>query len=199
MIGVAVMSPLLVRQMGRSLMISAPLIVFAFDFVSLLVTYLVLTPIAPAVLGDVAGSPARFAAWITLVKLPMMLAHLLAGSWRTWTAMMTRGEAPDPPVRTGRRHTLAKVLHLGADVAWSVIAALIVFTRVADPGDAHLWLLVAVTAVGPFLVPRAVSGPVRLLRWWWRRRRARPAPDHPGLEATGTSPTAVPTRPPPPE
>ena len=82
---------------------------------------------------------------------------------------MSAGEAPDPPVRDGRLRTL---LHLGADVAWSVIAALIVFRHVADPGDAHLWLLVVVTAVGPILVPRLVSAPVRLLRRWWRRDRA---------------------------
>jgi hypothetical protein len=33
-----------------------------------------------------------------------------------------------------------------------------------------VWLLVVVTAAGPLLVPRSVSGPVQLLRWWWRRR-----------------------------
>jgi hypothetical protein len=170
MIGVVEISPLMARQMGRPLMIGVPLFVFALDFVFLLVTYLVLTPIAPDMLGDVAVSPARFAAWITLVKLPMTLAHILAGSWRSWMAMMTRGEAPDPPVPHGWRHTLLRVLHRGADAAWTVIAALIVFNHVADPGDAHVWLLVVVTAAGPLLVPRSVSGPVQLLRWWWRRR-----------------------------
>jgi hypothetical protein len=47
-----------------------------------------------------------------------------------------------------------------------VIAALTVFNHLADPGDAHVWQLVAVTAVGPFLLPKFVSGFVWLLRRW---------------------------------
>ena len=58
-------------------------------------------------------------------------------------------------------------------VVGPVVAALIVFEHVADPGDVRLGQLVAVSAVGPFLLPRVLSGPVRLLRWWRRRHADR--------------------------
>ena len=167
------MGSLTARQMGRPLMIGVPLFVFALDFVVLLVTYLVLRPIAPDVLGDVAVSPARFAAWIALVQLPMTLAHMLAVTWRGWATLLIKDEVPDPPVREGRRRALLTVLDGVGHIAWSVSAALIVFGYVADPGSTHLWQLVALTAAGAFLVPRSVSGSARLLRRWWRRRRER--------------------------
>ncbi|MFU8873061.1 hypothetical protein [Micromonospora sp. SL4-19] len=97
------MSPRKVRRLGRLLMLGLPLFGFALDFVLLLVTYLVLASIAPSVLGEVAASPARFAAWIALVKLPMTLAYTLAVSWRGLMAVVTTGEVPDPPVRKGWR------------------------------------------------------------------------------------------------
>ncbi|WP_241825493.1 hypothetical protein [Micromonospora sp. CB01531] len=167
----AEMSPRKVRRLGWLFMLGLPLFGCAVDFVLLLVTYVVLASIAPSVLGEVAASPARFAAWIALVRLPMMLAYTLAGSWRGLMALVTRGEVPDPPVQKGWRRTLVKVRGWVADAAWSVMAALIVFDHVADPGDAHVWQLVVVTAVGPFLLPESVKGLFWLLRWWWRRRR----------------------------
>ncbi|MFG3685514.1 hypothetical protein [Micromonospora sp. NPDC047740] len=166
----AEMSPRKVRLLGWLLMLGLPLYGFALDFVLLLLTYVVLASIAPSVLGEVAASPARFAAWIVLVRLPMMLAYALAVGWRGWMALVIRGEFPDPPVRKGWRRALVKVRDWGADAAWSVMAALIVFDHVADPGDAQVWQLVAVTAAGPFLLPESVKGLFWLLRWWWRRR-----------------------------
>ncbi|WP_231931661.1 hypothetical protein [Micromonospora echinospora] len=163
------MSPRTVRRLGRLLMLGLPLFVFALDFVLLLVTYLVLAPIVPNRLGEVAVSPARFAAWISLVKVPMALAYTLVLGWRGVMALTT-GEVPDPPVQKGWRRTLVKVRDWAADAAWSVMAALIVFDHVADPGNAHVWQLVAVTAVGPFLLPKSVKGLFWSLRWWWRRR-----------------------------
>lgn len=162
-------------QTGRSLMIGIPLLVFALDFILLLITYLALAPIAPDVLGAVAVSPVRFAAWIALLQLPMALAHLLAVSWRGWVALLVGNEISDPPVRDGWRRALIGVRDWTAHAAWWVLAALIVFHQVADPGSAHLWLLVALTAAGPLLVPRSVSGSARLLRRWWRRRQHRTA------------------------
>ncbi|WP_326563500.1 hypothetical protein [Micromonospora peucetia] len=167
----AEMSPRKVRRLGRLFMLGFPLFELVFDFVLLLVTYLVLASIVPNVLGEVAVSPARFAAWIALVRLPMTLAYTLAVSWRGWMALVTRGEVLDPPVRKGWRRALVRVRDWGADAAWSVMAALIVFDHVADPGDARVWQLVAATAVGPFLLPKSVRGLFWLLRWWWRRRR----------------------------
>jgi hypothetical protein len=152
-------------------MLVLPLVLFALDFVFLLVTYLVLASIVPGMLGEVAVSPARFALWIALVRTPMSLAHMVVASWRRWMAVVTGGEVPDPPVRKGWRRALTNVRDWGTHAAWWVLAALIVFGYVADPGDAHVWLLVAVTALGPFLLPRSLAGSVRLLRWWWRRRR----------------------------
>ncbi|SCL29474.1 hypothetical protein GA0074692_2732 [Micromonospora pallida] len=40
-----------------------------------------------------------------------------------------------------------------------------------DLAPAHVWRLVAVTATGPFLLPKSVKGLFWPLRWWWRRRR----------------------------
>ncbi|MFI6823662.1 hypothetical protein ACIBJE_22380 [Micromonospora sp. NPDC050187] len=166
----AEMSPRKVRRLGRLLMLGLPLFVLALDFVLLLVTYLVLAPIVPNVLGEVAVSPARFAGWISLVKVPMTLAYTLAVGWRGLMALVTTGEVPDPPVRKGWRRTLVKVRDWVADAVWSVMAALIVFDHVADPSNAHIWQLVAVTAVGPFLLSKSVKGLFWPLRWWWRRR-----------------------------
>ncbi|MEV5767071.1 hypothetical protein AB0L34_21255 [Micromonospora sp. NPDC052213] len=164
------MSPHVVRRSGRLFMLVLPLFGFAVDFVLLLVSYLMLVAIAPDVLGEVAVSPARFAAWIALVRLPMTLAYTLTFSRHGWMAMVTTGEVPDPPVQKGWRLALVRVRNWGAEVAWWVIAALIVFGYVADPGEAHVWQLVAVTAVGPFLLPESVKRLFQLLRWWWRRR-----------------------------
>lgn len=167
MIGVAELSG---KRAGLILVLGVSLFGLALDFVLLVVTYLVLASSAPDVLGEVALSPARFAAWIALVKLPMALAHMVAVSWRGWMALVTTGDVPDPPARTGPRRTLERARDSGADAAWSVIAALIVFHHVADPGTAHFWRLIAVTALGPFLLPKIVEGLFRLLRGWWRRR-----------------------------
>jgi hypothetical protein len=151
-------------------LISASVVPFlmAAEFVLLLVTYLLVASIAPGVLGEVAGSPARFAAWITLVRTPMLVAHMAAVSGRRWWVAVTTGEVPESAEPEGRRRILATVRDWTADIAWSVIAALIVFERLADPGNAPRWQLVAVTAAGPFLLPK--------LFWplgWWRRRQKR--------------------------
>ncbi|MFG3698810.1 hypothetical protein ACGF5C_12955 [Micromonospora sp. NPDC047620] len=166
----AEMSPRVVRRLGRLFMLGLPPFGFAVDFVLLLVTYLMLASIAPNVLGEVVVSPARFAAWIALVRLPMTLAYTLTVSRRGWMAMVTTGEVPDPPVQKGWRLTLVRVRDWGAELAWWMMAALIVFDHVADPGGEHVWQLVAVTAVGPFLLPESVKRLFQLLRWWWRRR-----------------------------
>jgi hypothetical protein len=170
MINMADKSPRMNGRLGPPLLVGLALFVFTLDFVILLVTYLVLGSIAPGLLGEVAVSPARFAAWLALVKLPIALAHMLAVSWRGWMAMATGNEPPDLPVRTGRRRTLARVGGWAAEAAGSVTAALIVFGYVADPGDARLWQLVAVTVIGPFLLPKSVTGLVWLLRRPWRRK-----------------------------
>ena len=172
MIGMVETSTRTTGRLGLPLLLGLPVFLFALDFVSLLATYLVLARIAPDLMGEVADSPARFAAWIALVQLPMALAHLLAVSWRGRPA---RDEVPDPP-----RRALVRARDWGSHAAWAVAAALIVFGYVADPGDAHLGWLVAVAAVVPLLLPRAVSGSARLLRWWWRHR-------HPPRETAATS------------
>ncbi|MEU6077036.1 hypothetical protein [Micromonospora sp. NPDC047074] len=166
----AELSPRTIRQLGRLFMLLFPLFALAFDFVLILVTYLLLASVVPNVLGEVAVSPARFAAWIALVRLPMTLAHTLVVSWRAWKALVTTGEVPDPPVRKGWRRILVEVRDRVANAAWSVLAALLVFDHVADPGNAHVCQLVAVTAVGPFLLLQSVTGLFWPLRWWWRRR-----------------------------
>ena len=149
--------PVLVRKWRRPLLAGVPVLMVVLDFVFLLVTYLVLTAVTPDLLGAVADDPARFAAWNALLRLPPIVVQVLLG-WRR-----------EPPERIG-------MVQWVVEVAWWVTAALIVFTRVADPGDANLWLLVAVTAAGPFLVPRAAAAPFRLLRRWLRRHSPAPAP-----------------------
>lgn len=153
MIGMVEPDPVMIRKWRRPLLAGLPVLTLVLDFVFLLVTYLVLTAVTPDLLGAVADDPARFAAWNALLRLPLTVVQVLVG-WRR-----------DPPERYG-------VMQWVVEVAWSVIAALIVFTRVADPGDANLWLLVAVTAAGPFLVPRVVAAPFRLLRRWRRHSPA---------------------------
>lgn len=165
------MSPREVRRVGRLIVLVLPLYLFAVEFALLLVTYLVLARIAGSALGEVAVSPARFAGWIALVRLPMTLVYWLVVSRHGWMAMVTTGEVPDPPALTGWRRTLVRVRDWGAGVGWSVLAALIVFNFVADPGDVQLWQLIAVTAVGPVLLWGSLTGLFRLLRWWWRRER----------------------------
>lgn len=166
------MSPRDVRRLGRVLMLWVPAVEFVLSFLFLLVTYLVLAPIAPNTLGEVAVSPVRFAAWIALVNSPMIFASWLVVSWRGWTAMVVKGELLDPPERKGWRHHLVWVRNRGITVACRVLAALIVFRHVADPGDVQVWQLVAVTAAGPILLSASVAGLFRLLRWWWRRKHS---------------------------
>lgn len=184
MSGMSEMNPREARRLSRLFLVGLPLFVFAIDFVHLLVTYLVLASIAPNVPGEVAVSPAVFAAWIALVKLPMTLACIVVVAGRALKAMVTTGDVPDPPVRKGWRRILVRVRDEATEVVVTVAGALIVFDHVADPGDAQVWQLVAVTAVGPFLLPKSVAGLFWLLRWWWQRRpsyrprHARPNEEH---------------------
>jgi hypothetical protein len=164
--GMSEMNPGERGRWGWLFVLVLPLLVFATDFVLFLVTYLLLASVAPNVLGAVAVSPAVFATWIALVKLPMTLAYIGAVSGRGLKAIMITGRPPDPPVRKGRRRILVRVRDEAAEVVVTVAGALIVFEHVADPGDAQVWQLVAVTATGPFLLPKSVAGLSRLLRWW---------------------------------
>jgi hypothetical protein len=179
MIAMVEMSPGAARRMGLAMPPGLLLIGWIYEFVSLVVAYRVVAAIAPDLLGAVAGSPVRFAAWVALISVPLSAVCMLAASWRIWVALIVRGEVLEPPVRTGWRRVLATVGGGAAALTCSVLAALIVFAYVADPGVARLWPLVAVTAAGPFLLPRLVSGAFRLLRRW-RHRRSRSAPDDQG-------------------
>ncbi len=166
------MDPREARRWGRLLLLGFPSFTFVVEFVLLFVTYLVLAPIAPSMLGEVAASPARFAAWVALVKVPMTLAHMLAVSWRSLVLLVTKGETLDHPARKELRRGLVLVRDWGADAVGFAVAALIVFDHVADPGDAWVWQLVVVTAVGPLLLSAFGKGLSWLLRWWWRRRHS---------------------------
>lgn len=164
------MDPRDVKRMRRVLVLALPPFVFAFDFVRIFVTYLVLPSIATNVMGEVAAIPAVFAGWIALVALPIRLAGVLAVGGQALLATMTNGVVADPPDRKGWRRILVKVRDDAIDVVETVAAALIVFHGVVDPGVAEVWQLAAVTAVGSFLVPKSIRGLFRLLRWWWRTR-----------------------------
>lgn len=85
---------------------------------------------------------------------------------------LNKGEALDLPARKGWRRGLVFVRDWGAGAVGFVVAALIVFGHLADPGDAWVWHLVVVTAVGPLLLSAFGKGFSWLLRWWWRRRRS---------------------------
>ena len=158
------------RRLGRGILLGLPFLMFGLEFLFLYVTYLVAARFAPHVLGEVAVRPAMFAAWVALVELPMTLAYFLIVSRTGWMAVVTTGETPPLPVRTGWHGRLLRARDRGAPVAVQVAAALIVFTQVADPGEVEIWQLIAVTVAGPFLLPRTVRGVQRLIRWWWRRR-----------------------------
>lgn len=159
-----------VRRLSRLFLPSLPLLVFAVDFLLLLVSYLLLSLITPNVLGEVPARPALFAASIALAKLPITFFYILAVSRHDWTAMVTKGELLPPPVRKGRRRIVARVRDYGMEVAAWVAAALIVLNYVIDPGKVQVWKLAAVTAAVPFLLPLAVKGLVWLIRRWWRSR-----------------------------
>lgn len=149
------------------------LLVFLFVLESgyLLATYLVVELVAPESLGEVAASPVRFAALISLVKLPMTALHLGVMTRRAWSVFVTRGVTQEPPQRTGWRRIAYAAGQVALDAVETVAAALIVFTYVSDPGDVGLGRLVAISVLGPIVLPRLVSGPFRLVRRWWRRDR----------------------------
>lgn len=181
MIGMSEMSRRERRFLARLLVPGIPLLGVAIDFVLLFVTYRVLARVAPDVLGEVAETPATFAAWVAVVRLPMTLAYLATVSGRhLWTIMRT-GEFPDGPKRQGWRSVLTRLRDHGMDLATTALAALIVFDRVADPGVDQVWPLVAITLAGPWLLPKPATGLIWLLRRWWRNRpdyrRQQAAPD----------------------
>ncbi|WP_173062321.1 hypothetical protein [Phytohabitans houttuyneae] len=169
-----------VRRASRLLAPGIPVVVFVLDFFLLFASYVLLSWVAPGLLGDVADRRAWFAAWISLVKAPITFVWVMAGSWRGWAAAMRNGEVGRPEVLTGRRRVLARVRNDAVEVASLLVAALIVFTRVRDPGDVGLWLVVAVTAAVPLLLPLPVQGPGWLVRRWWRARRGRRPSSTPG-------------------
>jgi hypothetical protein len=182
--GVSEVEPQDVRRLSRLFLLALPLLVFALDFLALLVTYLLLSLITPTVLGKVATHPALYATSIALAKLPITLIYMTAVSWHAWTAIVTRGEFLPPPVPKGGRRTLAKVRDYGMEAAASAAAALIILNYVIDPGEAHHWQLATVTAVVPLLLPLPLKGVAWLIRRWWR---SRPATDH-STRAPSTTP-----------
>jgi hypothetical protein len=172
------------RRVGRLLLAGLPLFGFVVDVALLAGTYVAVGAIAPGALGAVGASPFAFAAAVVAVKLPMTLAHMLLASRRAWVAMLARGEFP---ARQGRRRGLVVLRDQAVDAATWVVAALIVFHGADDLGGAPVWRLTLMTAAGPVLLPKLISGAVRLAARRWRRRvryRARhgdepPEPDGP--------------------
>ncbi len=158
------------RRLSRWLLLLGPAIVFVFDLVLLLVTYLLVARIAPGVLGETAMSPAVLAVLVVAVKTPMTVAYQFLTSYRLWTAAVVRGEFPEAPVPKGRRRMLVAVRDWAAEVVGWVAAVLIVVEFVAGAGDAPVGPLAAVTAAGPLLLPWLPRGLFRLARWGWRRR-----------------------------
>jgi len=154
----------------RLFVLGLPLLAFVFEFAWLLITFLVLAWIAPDPLGEVAVRPAMFAALIALVKLPMTLAHWATVSGRFFTIALITGEVPTPPVRAGWRRVFVKARDHAADLLAAVAAALIVISRMADPGEVRVWQLVAIIVLGPLLLAKLAAAPFRLLRWRWRTR-----------------------------
>ncbi|MCO8277742.1 hypothetical protein M1L60_44930 [Actinoplanes sp. TRM 88003] len=150
------------RRAGLLMVAGFGVFAVAVDFVLLQLTYLAFGWIAPAAAGAVADRPVVFATWVALLRLPMVLAYILVAAPRGWRGQLRNGEFPDTP----ERPKAVRVWVL--DGLWSVLAALIVFHYIADPGDAHFWGLVALTAAGPLLLTVVPRGG----RWLWRRRRA---------------------------
>ncbi|MFI6163879.1 hypothetical protein ACIA59_28505 [Micromonospora haikouensis] len=164
------MEPQDVRRLGRIFLLSLPLLVFAVDFLLALLSRLLLSMSVPEVLGEVATGPAGLAASIALVKLPITVAYTLAVSRPGWTALVTRGELPPPPIRKGRRLSVARMRDHGMEaVAW-LTATLIVLHHVVDPGEAQVWRLALIAAVVPSLLWFSTAGLVWLTRHWWRHR-----------------------------
>src|ERR1700754_1014179 len=162
------------RSALRFIVWITPLLFYADDFFDLLVTYLLLGWIAPRLLGDVAESPARFAALITLVHLPMSLAHLgILMRPRVVAAVLIRGDASGLPPARGRRRLVKRVRSQVVEAAFGVLAAVIVFRYLADPGDARIWPLVAATVIGSVVVDYTVVALFKLLDWWLRKQHRR--------------------------
>ncbi|MEU7907769.1 hypothetical protein [Actinoplanes sp. NPDC049118] len=186
------MTPDQFRRLSRLALLGLPLVVFAFDFVLLLVTYQALASIVPSLLGEVAAHPARFAAWVTLAQAPISIAAMLISSPRVRTALRGKGETSDPPAPpapVGRRRILVSARDRAANVAGWAIAALIVFGWLTDPGVAPVWPLVALTAAGPLLLTTSVTTMLWPLRRW-RRNRLRNRPPHaePSPDQVGETP-----------
>lgn len=168
--GMSGMEPQDVRRLSRLFLLAFPVLVFAVDFLAVLVSFVLLSLIMPNVLGKVAKHPGLYAVMIALTNLPLQLIYMTAVSWRGWVALVTRGEFLDPPAPKGWRRFHIRVRDYAAQAAAATTAALIVLNYLMDPGEVHLWLLATLTAVVPILLPLPLKGLVWLIRRWWRSR-----------------------------
>ncbi|MEH0841338.1 hypothetical protein V6U81_02945 [Micromonospora sp. CPCC 205711] len=170
------------RHLTRWTAVLVFLLAPGIDFVLLLVTYRVTAAVDPEVLGDVVLRPARYAALIMVVKLPMVLAWTTAVSGRRVCALVSGAELPEPPVRRGWRRVTVAVRDEAVDFVMTAAAALLVFAHVVHPVGVRTGPLVALSAAGVCLLPKPVTGLVALLRRARRRagRRRPPGPPEQG-------------------
>jgi hypothetical protein len=168
------------KPLSRMIFGAVPLTLAAIDFAALLVAFQVLASNAPATLGEVATNPAKWALWIALVKLPIMLMirlwrmrHGLKESWAT-------GEPPDVPERKG---SAPFVRDAAADLPMTAAAAFVVLVYSARlPLAGQLFQLVSISAATAYLLPLAVVRLFKLLGWLRHRSskprgQSRPDPD----------------------
>jgi hypothetical protein len=153
----------------RWFLLGPPLVIFVAGFVHLYVTYLVTCLLAPDLLGEVAARPAAFAAFITLVALPMHVVLWLAFTWEVIKGVLTGAEPPPPPVRTRWRQLAEYLVGVLPDVA----AASIVFEAIAGLRAAPWTPLLAITVLGPIVLVWLRRGVTALSRRGWRHWTSR--------------------------
>jgi hypothetical protein len=168
------------RLLSRMIFIAVPLALAAFDFAALLVAFRVLASNAPGTLGEVAANPGRWALWIAIVKLPLMLIYMLWQMRHGLKEFWATGEPPVVPERKGLRRVIRDA---AVDLPTTAAAAFVVLVYSARlPVTEQLFRLVAISAAAAYFLPLAVVRLFKLLGWLRRGprkpgRQSRPDPD----------------------
>ncbi|MEU8075817.1 hypothetical protein AB0B31_10215 [Catellatospora citrea] len=146
-------------------MVLLPLAVVLAEFATLLFTYWLLAPVAPAALGEVAAGFGKWALLVALLKVPFAVNWLRA--MRQIRTFAVIGEFP--PTEPAQAHRGGPVLRAFIGAGWDVVATAaassIAFGFVGRlPFTSDLLLLIAVTAGASYLLPASIGWLFSLLR-----------------------------------
>ncbi|WP_144126525.1 hypothetical protein [Catellatospora sichuanensis] len=153
------------RKLALALMTLLPFMVFFGEFVTLLFTYWLLAPIAPAGLSEVAANIGKWALLVAILKIPFAVDWLQA--MRHMQRFSVSGEFP--PAERGNAHRGGPALRAVLDVVATAVASLVTFAFIARlPFTSDLLLLIVVSAGASYLLPASVGWLFSLLRWLGR-------------------------------